>query len=365
MFKFLELKPEPFALDFSDLSLKIIKLKKRGESLSVSSFGEASIPEGVIRNGEIKKEELLTEAIKKAVSAIKGSSLSTEYVVASLPERKAYIQVIQMPPLAPDDLKAAVVFEAENYIPLPVEEVYLDSEIISPSKGQAGKIDVLLAALPKKTVDPYFSALKKSGLKPVALEIESFSIARALIKKETAKEAVLILDLGPKRTTFIVFSGNSLKCSFSIPVSGQNFTEAISRHLRVDFREAEKMKGEQGLERKSKEGKEVFDALVPSLSDLTEQIKKYLAYYHSHVTHEYFPLDGKEVKKAIISGQEANLKGLKSFLSEQLSLEVALGDPWVNILSEKAKREVEPSAAKSLSFASALGLALRAVKEYD
>ena len=123
---FLNLKPESFGLDISDLSLKIIKLKKRGNFFTLSSYGKEEIEPGLIKGGEIKDEKKLAEILRESIKKVRGKKLKTNYVVASLPEEKAFLQVIQMPRLCQEDLKSAVIYEAENYIPTPIEEVYLD-----------------------------------------------------------------------------------------------------------------------------------------------------------------------------------------------------------------------------------------------
>ena len=123
MLEFLSLKPESFGLDISDLSLKIIKLKKKRGTLSLASFGETTIPAGIIEGGEIKNEEVFARIIKEAINKVKGERLRAKYVIVSLPEEKAFLQVIQLPKMTEEELKKAVRFEAENYIPLPIEEV--------------------------------------------------------------------------------------------------------------------------------------------------------------------------------------------------------------------------------------------------
>ena len=363
MLDFLSLKPESFGLDISDLSLKIIKLKKRGKKFDLSSFGEEKIKPGIIRGGEIKKEKELIKIIQKAIRNVKGGKLKTNYLIASLPEEKTFLQVIQMPRLSEEDLKSAVIYEAENYIPLPIEEVYLDSQIVPPVYNHLDHYDVLIVALPKNIVDPYLRCLKSAGLKPLAFEIESLATARALIKDEKTTSPVLIIDLGATKTSFIIFSGYSLRFTSLIPVSSQSFTNAISQTLKVSFNEAEKLKLKYGLITKaSPKGGEVFDALIPSLTDLVEQIKKYLDYYQTHTSHEHLPPGNREVKKIILCGGGANLAGLPEFLSDQLNLEIELGNPWVNILSEKQKNSLKFPHEKSLSYTTALGLALRGLK---
>ena len=375
MLEFLNLKPEAFGLDISDLSLKIISLKKRGKFLNLDSFGEAKIEPGTIEEGEIKNEEALAKIIKEAILKLKRGKIKTRYVVASLPEEKAFLQVIQLPIMKEEELKKAVIFEAENYIPLPIDEVYLDFQVVKPVYNHLDHIDILIAALPKKTVDPYLNSIKKAGLHPKSFEIESQAISRAMIKNELSPFPILLIDFGATRTSFIIFSGYSLRFTASIPVSSQKFTEAISKTLKIDLAEAEKLKIKHGIEEKlkikfknekseiEKEKSNIFEALIPSFTDLTEQIKKYISYYQDHAQHEHLAPDGKNISKILLCGGGANLKGLTELLTAELKIPTEMGNPWINILPEKLREVPELPYDESLGYTAALGLALRGIKE--
>ena len=358
--EFLTLKPESFGLDISDLSLKIIKLKKRGDFLSLASFGETEIKPGIIEGGEIKNEESLAEVIKKAVAEVKGEKLKTKYVIASLPEEKAFLEVIQMPPMKEEEMEKAVYFEAEKYIPLPTEKVYLDAQIVSPVYNHLDHLDVLIAALPKNTIDHYVSSFKKAGLTPLVLEIESQAIARSLIKKGISTAPLLLVDLGATRTSFIVFSGYSLRFTSSIPISSQKFTKIISEGLKISPEKAEALKIKHGIGANG-EGRKILKSLVPILTELVGQIKKYLDYYQAHSSHEHLPPDGKTVEKIILCGGGANLKNLANFLSIELKLPVEPGNPWTNILPKPLREVPELPYEESLRYTTALGLALKGI----
>jgi type IV pilus assembly protein PilM len=363
MLEFLSLKQEAFGLDLSDLSLKILKLKKKGGIFSLASFGESPIPPGLIERGEIKDEKPLIKILKESIKKIKGEKLKTRYVVLSLPEEKTFLQVIQMPKMSEEELKKAVLYEAENYIPLPIKEVYFDSQIVPPVVDKLDHLDVLIAALPKKIAAPYISLMKKTGLIIKALEIESSAVSRALIKNGMSPVPVLLMDLGATRTSFIVFSGFALRFTTSLPISGQGFSQLIAKTLNLNLAKAEKLKIKYGLTKKGKEGKKVFEALIPVLTDLIEQIKKYLAFYQTHAKHEHLPPDGRGVQRILLCGGGANLKGLDQFLSLELKLPVELGNPWINILPAPLKEVPELPFEKSLGFSTALGLALRGIEE--
>lgn len=366
MLEFLSLKVESFGLDISDLSLKIVKLKKKRGGFGLASFGEQKIKPGIIEEGEVKNEDALADAIKEGISKVQGEKLRTKHVVCSLPEEQGFLQVIQMPKIRKEELEKAVLYEAENYIPLPINEVYIDSQIIPPIYNHLDHTDVLVVAFPKRIIDPYISSLKKAGLQPRVLELESLSVARALIKNGVIPSTLLLIDLGFARTGFTFFSGYSLRFTSSIPISGQGLTEAIAKDLGVNRGKAEKLKFKYGFEGKRVQGKKVQKALDPYLTDLVNQIKKHLSFHQSHTFHEHLPPGEKGVREILLCGGGASLKGLPQFLNDQLKIPVKLGNPWVNILSNPQKGSSKLPLEKSLGYTTVLGLALRGKKEkYD
>jgi type IV pilus assembly protein PilM len=359
MLNALTLHPSVFGLDISDLSLKIVYLKCQGKGFKLQCFGTFPLAPGIVQRGEIKEKDALVSIIQKAVKSF-GTKLSTKQVIASLPEEQAFLQVMQLPRMKKEELEHAVRFEAENYVPHSIEKVYLDYQVVRPFHDHLDHTDVLLAALPRTMVDPYLEVLERSGLIPQALEIESLAISRALVPKETAATPLLLVDFGATRTSFVVFSGYSLRFTASIPVSSSQLTKSIARALKLTEEKAEELKINFGLQRQDAEqGKAVFEALVPPLSDLAEQIQRHLSYYESHTAHQHLGSNQQRIKKIILSGGGSNLRGFAKFLSKELESEVILGNPWVNILKTSLKELPPLPFGDSLKYTAALGLALR------
>ncbi|MDI6883305.1 MAG: type IV pilus assembly protein PilM [Patescibacteria group bacterium] len=356
---FFSLKQQAFGLDISDLSLRIANLEKKGGELTLASFEEARIPPGVIEEGEIKNEKRLAEIIQKAISQVKGKKLKTNYVVSSLPEEKSFSDVLQIPRMTEEEIAKAVGFEIENHIPLKIDEVYFDFEKIEPIFGEKKYLEVLVVACPQKIVKSYLKTLKLAKLQPRALELECQALTRALILKEESREPLLIIDFGESRTTFIIFSGKSLRFTSTIPISSQALSEAISRTLDIGLEKAERLKQEQGLVKK-----ELFEAMIPTLTDLKEQIETRLNYYYTHEKGNHVLPDGRKLKKILLCGGGANLKGLIEFLTSQLKIKIEIANPWVNIFKKPLKKIPQLSFKKSLSYATTLGLALRGFYGY-
>ena len=146
---FLSLNPDDFGMDFSDLSIRIAKLEKRGKFFNLASWNETELPPGIIQNGEVENEAKLTAAIRKSLDNVKGERIKTKYVIVSLPEKKAFLQVIEVPKMNEEELKNAIPFEVENYVPLLSTKMYLDYRPILSDSLKPGTMNVLSGASAK------------------------------------------------------------------------------------------------------------------------------------------------------------------------------------------------------------------------
>ena len=355
-------KTKSFGLDISDLSLKIANVEKKGKNFELVSAGSCAIPKGVIKEGQIQDKIALIKAIKQGIENVKGKEIKTKSVACCLPEEKSFLDVLHIPVLPEEEIASAVRFEAENHIPVPLEEVYFDFELIPPDQNNvirksnpAKQLEILIAATPKNIVDSYFNVLKKAGLRPVVMEVEPLSIVRALVKKAVSTKPFLIIDFGASRTSFIIFSGRSVGFTSTISISSQKLTLVIAKALSVTTKKAEKIKQEQGLQG----DKAVFDSVVPVLTDLTEQIKSHLDYYKSHVPNAHTGGGSNKMGRILLCGGGARLRGLSDFLTSTFKLKVEMADLWANLEKPDSKIFSKASSGEFFGFSTAFGLALR------
>ncbi len=346
-------KKRAIGIDISDVSVKVVGLEKKGNIIKMLCFGKEKVPKGIVENGEIKDEKMLSEIVRQAMKNLAGRTFKMKKVLVSLPEEKSFVDIIKVPLLSDDKLFDVVVFEAENVIPFPLSEVYFDFEKIETTAKLIKCQEVLLVATPRKIVDAYFNVIKMAGLEPVAMEVESLSVGRALTEKEFFSSPLLLVDFGATRTTLAIFAGKNLRFTSTIPISSYQLSKSIAAFLDISFSTAEALKKKEGLKGK----KEAFEAMVPFLTDMTEQIKQYLDYYQTH-SAKCQEFDRKKgLQKILFCGAGANLKGLAEFLASELKITVELGDPCINISDKKTLEEF--SRAKSLGYATAIGLSLR------
>lgn len=347
--------PPAFGLDISDFTIKFVRMERRfGGELTIAAFGEAKLPEGVVVEGEIKKEKELSSFLKNNLFDAHAKPFHDRFVVATLPEEKSFVHAVQLPKMRPEDVGKAVRWELESVVPLPIGELVFDHEIL-PALAPVDHFDLLVTAFPKGTVESYVKVLEGAGFVPVALELESQAISRALWGGE--KDARIFVDLGATRTSFMTVVGGSLIFTRTISVGGRDFDRAIAERLGISLEEARQIKIDVGFTKEYKGGV-VVEALSPPIGTLAEELKKQIAFYREHSMHRHgMPGD---ISAIVISGGDANLIGFTKHLGVFLKKEVRVGDSLSRLLSQK---HFAPPFSKnqSLKYTTAIGAALRGI----
>ncbi|HOU46100.1 MAG TPA: type IV pilus assembly protein PilM [Candidatus Pacearchaeota archaeon] len=349
---FFNFQQDIFGIDISDTSFKIAKLSKNGKFFRLESYGSFNVPKDIIVDGQIKNIDLLSELTKNALPTVKGKKITSKYVALALPEEKTFLRVIETPDISACSLNEAAKFEAEKYIPIPINDVYIDCGLVDSES----KKYLLLAAVAKETADSYALYLEKAGLEPIVFEPKTQAISRSLIPGNFSDAPILILDMGARRTNILVFYKDAVNFSATINLSANNLTQNIAQEIGVSFKEAEQLKIRNQNE-KAKYDKRIEIAINDFIIDLASQIRGYINFYNEK---PYSPKEG--IKRVIISGGGANLFSIKEKISSALGIETEIGNPWINILPQPVKEIPYISFQESQAYSVALGLALRGIK---
>ena len=344
-------------LDLSDLSEKIVKLTDGGSSEYVSGYASVPIAGGCISDGEIRQKEQVVLAIKKALEIAIPKKIKTKKVICSLPETKAFLRIISVPQMSENELDEAVKWEMEANIPLPLDQVYYDWQIIPEVLSfEKNRTNLLVVAIAKESVDQTIAVLESAGLTPMGLEIESIAQARSLLLDSNEKATVLIVDIGDRRTSFSINKGGVPCFTSSIPLCGQSLTDVISKALNVSFEEAEKIKISHGIGDDFKNDT-LFRSVKPILENFLQEIERSIDFYLTGLKYS------DKIDKVVICGGGANTKGLIPYLSKNLKHEIELGNPWINMKLGKNLPVIDKN--QSLQFSTAIGLALKGLHYED
>ncbi|PIR96822.1 MAG: hypothetical protein COT91_04695 [Candidatus Doudnabacteria bacterium CG10_big_fil_rev_8_21_14_0_10_41_10] len=364
MLNFFSKQKSAIGLDISDTMLRLMQLEKQSSGFFPSAFSEVPLTKGIIQDSIIKNPEQLTKSILRGINQPVYGKYDSSFVAVSLSESKSFVRVISVPKMSEEEAQEAVPFEAEQYIPLSADQVYMDFQILEMPESNDGKMKVVIFATPKNLVDEYLKVVKNAKLKPFVAEVESASVARSLISESENDTPTLILDISAVRSNLVIHDFGSLQFTSSLPVAGRTLTTQISQRMTISEEEAEKLKQQVGL-LSQKDGGKLKEILVPQLHSIVEAVKNAINFYREHSE------GSREIKQILLCGGSSKLKGLTQFLNTELSesgrkgkIVVKIGDPWVNVLNSNIRKVPPISKSDSISYTTVIGLALRG-KEFE
>ncbi|MBI2462802.1 MAG: type IV pilus assembly protein PilM [Candidatus Spechtbacteria bacterium] len=353
--------PRAFGLDISDRSLKFVSLKPIRNAYEVDAFGEHEFAAGIVERGKVLSLDKLANEISAALASAR--DVISPHVVVALPEEEVFLRIVQLPQMSKDELAEAIKWETESNIPISIDNAYFDYQIIPPihKPKELQHLDVLVAAAPKDTVEQYIRAVERADLHLVGIEPESVAIARSLVSARQQNDPVILMDIGAIRTRLVIHSAGCVRFTSFIPLSVQNFIKPLVASG-LEAKEAERILFSIGVN-KSAEHSAVFTLLVPVLTDLKEQIEKYIQFYNSHAEHEH----GYSTKLSllIVAGGGALIPGLLEYLASMLNISVEVANPWANVTDQPMREIPQISQRQAVRFSAVIGLALRGINNIN
>lgn len=330
-------------LDISDDALRFMELVPDGKGLRPLNYATHNYATaGGERDRKKLKEAIATFAAEHKLS----------FANVSLPEAQAYLANIQIPHVAPQDVRGAIELRLEEHVPISGPDAIFDYVEV-PGEGVSHKehINVVVSVLPRTVVDDYLSLFDGTGIVPRSFEFESHATARAVVPHGDSG-TFLVVDIGKMQTDVFVVAHNVVEFSASLDIGGHYFTQALVKALGVEYTEAEKIKTEKGLI--GDHDDKVVTAMTPLLADFNMRLLRHYAYWQSHHNEKF----GGNIETVLLSGGGANLRGLPEFLATGLDVRVSVGNPWVNVMTFDKNVPSLPQR-QALSYATAIGLALR------
>ena len=326
-------------LDIGTFSLKVVLLAREPKDSvpTLIGFDLREIGRGVI--GEVVKASFAKiGSTPKAINI----SLSGPDVIC---------RFLEFPKMNDRELESAVSFEVERQLPLKLNEMIFDYEIVE-AKGATDKMGILLAAAKKGLVEERVTSLKEAGITPSLIDVDSFALtnifnaASSLSSKESAERIVSLINIGETSTLLNILKGNELLFTREIGLAGKGITEEISRKLGVDLSAALKMKHQPP----AKGGTEVEGVIRSVLGDLIEEVKLSFEYCENQYGHG--------VDEVYISGGTSKADLVADSFKEWLGIPINRWDPFAGM---KIAPGVSKEKLKTISaeLAVAAGLALR------
>ena len=370
-------------LDIGSSMVKVVQLRRVGKGIELEKFAMEPIFTG--RDKKAAGTDVKQLKIEAAKRAIEIAGISAKFSVSSVSGESIIVRYIQLPDMPENELKNALKWEAEEYIPFRIDEVNLDSVILGKVEGESGKVDVLLVSAKKDLITEHLNIIREIGLTPQIVDVDSFAFLNCyeMNHSPAATDVVALVNIGAEVTNINIYMNGNSRFSRDISLAGDTITNAIVTKMDMDFIKAENMKisvgapGEQPAQAKPQEtggiiasirgtvdkitGEEIgYDSqeataqkiIRNNLQNLLSEISRSIQFFENQAA-------GRTVQKVILGGGSSKMKNIIPFFSKELGLPVEIIDPLRRITVKDSLIGGVTAAQEHLGVG--IGLALRKV----
>lgn len=285
----------------------------------VVAFGEAPVPPGALRDGEVVEPAVVSTALKQLWREHKFSS---KEVIIGMGNQRVLVRDLELPVMPLAQLRASLPYQVQDFLPIAIEDAHLDYVPTGISENQHGQVvSGLLVAATKDTVKANLDAVEMAGLKPVMVDLTALALTRSIARGDLAESTVALVDLGARITTVVVVERGMPKFVRVLPTGGQDMTDAIAAAMQMSFDEAEALKYQVGI------GFAVPNEYTPAAEAvsqvgrvLVEAVRNTLSFYSNNS-------DEGGIQTVLLSGRGALLPGLGQYIATSARISVALAAP--------------------------------------
>ena len=348
---FLKKKSKPLlGIDITATAIKLLELSKSGGKYRIESYSVEPLPANSVVEKNIADADAVGEAIGRAVkksgSRIKGGA-------AAVAGSAVITKVITMPAdISEDDMESQIQLEADQYIPFPLEEVNMDFEIMGPTEGSEGQVNVLLAASRSENVDLRIAALEVGGLEAKVVDVEAFALENTVammagdLFSGGEDKVIAVADVGSAVTTFSVLENLKIVYSREQAFGGAQLTEDIQRRYGLSYEEAGLAKKQGGLPDNYEP-----EVLEPFKESMAQQISRAQQFFFSSSSIA-------QIDHLILAGGCASIDGIADIVEAAVGIPTIVANPFANMtLSSRIPAQALSNDAPSLMVS--CGLALR------
>jgi type IV pilus assembly protein PilM len=289
----------------------------------IERIAYAPLQSGIIRDGEVADVDGLAEALRTLYRENKGLD---KRVRVGLANQKIVVRVVDLPFLEDaKEIEAAVRFQAQDQLPMPLEHAVLDHQTLDVVTDETGRRQrVLLVAARREMVERVLAALRAAGLKPEGVDLSAFAMVRALHRAGPDDELVLYLAIGGL-TNLAVARGT--ECTFA-RASGSG-VEALAVELAeragLTLEHAYGWLAHVGVQAPVEDITGDPQVVAHTRQVLLDGVRRIAAEVRSSLDFHRMQEDAASVSRAVMTGPASAIPGFDSALASELGLPVEQG----------------------------------------
>jgi type IV pilus assembly protein PilM len=173
-------------LDIQPGFVAAVKARSNG-SIVAERAAAVALAADTMRDGEVFDEEALAGTLRELFAEAK----LPKRVRVGVANQRTVLRILELPPVTDEkELAAAVSFQAQDQVPMPLGNAVLDFHALGIIDTPAGpRQRVVLVAAQRDMVERLLAAVRAAGLTPDGVDLSAFALIRSLYRNEAAAAA--------------------------------------------------------------------------------------------------------------------------------------------------------------------------------
>jgi type IV pilus assembly protein PilM len=169
-------------LDIQPGHVAAVQARGNGVSIVAESAAALPLPADTVREGEVLDESVLGETLREL---FRDSRLSKR-VRIGVANQRTVLRTLELPPVTDrKELAAAVRFQAQEQVPMPLNNAVLDFHALGVHDTPAGpRQQIVLVAAQRDMVGRLLAAARNAGLRPEGVDLSAFALIRSLYRHD-------------------------------------------------------------------------------------------------------------------------------------------------------------------------------------
>lgn len=309
-------------LDIGTSAVRAVEITMTKAGPRIEKYVQIALPPGAVNSGDVVQPDVVLDALKRLRVAGK---FRTNRVAFGIANQRVVVRQVDLPWMPADELRAALVFQVQDLLPMPVEDAVLDYHPIEEIVGEGGTrmLRAMLVAADAGMVERNLAVIRAAGLHTEVVDLTPFALLRAatLPSEETADNAdnEAVVDVGASVTNIVIHSSGRPRFVRILGLGGESITESLAERLGIPRDDAEQRKCSvawrgDALDAVMSEAPEAR-YVEAATSALVEEIRGSLDYYRDQPS-------ARPLTRVVLSGGGALLDGLEQQLTAATHLPV-------------------------------------------
>ena len=284
------------------------------------------------------------------VNAVQNSAIKEKKLVVGLPKQKVFTGVVEIAAHEKDTktIEKLVKYQANQFIPLNVDEVKIDYAVLGPALNDLSKTEVLISAVKETEAESWINIVERHGFELVALEPSDVAMTRALMP-QGIEQLGLIVFMREIDTTIVMTYKGKPHLFRSIAFGFDGLLTNVAQKLNMQKSEARQLMTSAGF------FTDKYDGQVAKILD--EEMTKMISEIMEVANYIILKYPGLQIEELIAGGFLTTIPAIAKYLQLKLGVAVKLGNPFQRVdLTPQQKAALESVAGE---FTVACGLAER------